>query len=790
MLRNYLTTALRVLWRERGYTAVNVFGLAVGLAVFLVIGQFVAWQLTFDDFHAQGDRIYRVLRTPAAGALTVGAGEVSAEQTAPLGPTLAARLPEVEAAVRFQGGPWERLFQVEGSEGVYERGLLWVDANVFEVFSFNLVEGDPGTALMRPYTMVVTPALARRLFGHEDPLGRVVRIDDRHDYEVTGVVAAPPSHSTIAFTALASFATQYEEQRMMMVDFHGGWNMWSFPTYLLLAAGADASALADRIDSVTTESGAGADQSYRLQRLSSVYLDTAAPNRLGPAPGFAPRYLVLCGTVATLILALAGINYVNLSTARARRRAREIGVRRAVGAHRGQLLRQFLGEATLQSAAATALAVVLAEVVIPLVPYLTGIEVPGLLWTPALAVSVLGAAAGLGLAAGAYPAWIVSRYQPVSVVERRATGGADLRRGLVVAQFTVTTALLTVTLVIWQQLDYVQQRRLGLQPEQVVLIDNSALAAEQALSFKVELLRDIRIEAVSLSQRVPTGFSGTMGFQLEGFDGLVQMTNYGVDGDFVETLGMRMAAGRDLADDAADADAIVLNEAAVRYLGWDQPLGRTLSFNGVEHHVVGVVEDFHYESLHQRVEPLFMVPATDWTSQIVVRLRADHLEAALGAIDRTWAAFAPNHPIRRTFLDDAFARLYEQDRRLARVFTTFFCLATAVASVGLFGLAAHAAQARTREIGVRKVFGATVAGVAAMLSREFARLAVVAVLLSVPLAWWTAREWLQEFAYHVDLGAGVFVLSGAMSLALALAAVSQQAVRAALADPVKTLRHE
>ena len=396
----------------------------------------------------------------------------------------------------------------------------------------------------------------------------------------------------------------------------------------------------------------------------------------------------------------------------------------------------------------------------------------------------------LGMAAGAYPAWIVSRFQPAVVARGGdSVSGAGLRKTLVVVQFTITAALMTVSLVVWQQLGYIQDRRLGLEPEQVVLIENSGLELDEARSLKAELLGDSRIAAVSLAQRAPTGAVGKMGFAVDGVEGWVSMTFYGVDGDFVEALGMRMASGRALSDDAADRESIVLNEAAVRRLGWTEPLGMGFTINGVYRRVVGVVEDFHYESLHQEVGPLYMVPIESWLGTIAVRVGADHLPEALDVIDDKWAAFAPLHPIRRTFLDDAFARLYDQERRLARVFTVFFSLAIAVASIGLFGLAAHAAQERTREIGVRKVFGASVARIVSMLSRDFAKLVAVAFGLSVPIAWFTANQWLQDFAYHVEVGAGVFMVSGGAALALALLTVSHQSIRAALADPVDTLRH-
>ena len=787
MLGNYLTTALRLLWRERGYAAINIFGLAVGFALCLLIVQLASYQLSVGDFHEKKDRVYRVLgptfwKTPGySGSLPIE-----------LGPTLKEQLPEVEEAVRFTSN-YPRLLRVGAKDAISEK-VLTAEAGVFDMFSFPLLRGDPKTALARPYTMVLTEPLAHRLFGDNDPIGQVVRYEERFDCEVTGIVGQPPASSLLQFSALLSFATLYETRA-------GAMGTRAFRTFVQLTPGADAAAIAARIPGIVeaTTGLQDAADSYALQPLKSVYFDTEVSSNVGPRGN--PFYLTLCAILAAVVLTIAGVNYVNLATARAGHRIHEIGVRKALGAHRGQLMRQLLSESMLLSVGATVLGAVLTEVLILLIPIITGadFQLPYLHWTISTCAGAAALAVGVGLAAGMYPAWVVARFQPATAVRGGRVSGALLRRGLVVAQFTVTAALMTLTLLIWHQLDYFQNllregSALGSDMERVVVVHNRGLTMDQARTFKTELLQDSRIAAVSLSATVPgQGSQATYGVKPEGVEGEVKVRVYQVDGDFVEIMGLRMSEGRALTDEPADAQAIVINETAAKRMGWTEPLGKTISgFQGQDRRVVGVIEDFHFDGPHSKIEPLLMAPFSPWSwaGVIIVRVQPGHLDAALKVIDDQWAAVAPYRPIKRNPLEEVFARLYSEELLMGRALTLFLFLAIAVASVGLFGMAAHAAQERTKEIGIRKVFGASPGGLTAMLLRDFAKPVAIAFLLSVPIAYWLANHWLQEFAYRVEIGVGLFLLSGALSFAIAGLTVGHQAMRAALTNPIETLRTE
>ena len=785
MLGNYLTTALRLLWRERGYAAINIFGLAIGFALCLLIVQFAAYQLSVGDFHEKKDRVYRVVRSDMEDGVMVA-----------LGPTLEEQLPEVEEAIRFSGGR-RNLLRVGVKDGIREE-VIWAEAGVLDVFGFPLLRGDPKTALTRPYTMVLTEPLARRLFGESDPIGQVVRVNEEFDCEVTGIVGQPPSNSLLQFSALLSFATMYEYEGMR--EFMATGSNRGFTTFVQLTPGADAAAVTARIPGIaeTISGRLEAADFYALQPLKAIYFDTEIPNRYGPKGNSV--YLVLSAILAVVVLMIAGVNYVNLATARAGRRVHEIGVRKALGAHRGQLMRQLLSESMLLSAGAIVLGAVLTEVLILLLPVVAGADfaLPQLDWTISTYAGAAALAVGVGLIAGAYPAWVVARFQPVTVVQGGRVGGARLRQSLVVAQFTVTAALLTITLLLWHQIDYIQDlgregTALEFEPEQVVVVEQGGMTVDQARVFKTELLEDSRIAAVSLAQTVPGQRMGySSGVKAEGVEEYVMMRVYGVDGDFVESMGLQMSQGRALTDEPADAQAIVINETAVQMLGWTEPLGKMINFSGQDRRVVGVIQDFHFDGPRQKIGPLLMRPISEqwWMTVIIVRVQPGHLDAGLKVIDDTWAAIAPYRPIQRNSLEEVFAQLYSKELLMGRVLTVFLFLAIVVASVGLFGMAAYAAHERTKEIGIRKVFGASPGGLIAMLLRDFAKPVAIAFLLSVPIAYGLASHWLQEFAYRVEIGVGLFLLSGALSFVIAGLTVGHQAMRAALTNPIETLRTE
>ena len=779
MLGNYLTTALRLLWRERGYAAINIFGLAVGFCLCLLTVQLAAYQLSVGDFHEKKDRVFRVLKSNTQNTEYTAAGV-----PIPLGPALKEQLPEVEEAVRFSPG-WPLLLRVGDKDGKYEK-VSGAEAGVFDMFSLPLLRGDPKTALARPYTMVLTEPLARRLFGESDPIGQVVHVE-KLDYEVTGIVGQLPANSLLQVSALSSLSSAANP---VLVT---GWNHSGFRTFVQLTPGADPAVVAARISDIVKEAGGRSKEtdSYALQPLKSIYFDTEVLSAIGPTGN--PVYLALCAILAVVILTIAGVNYVNLATARAGRRMHEIGVRKALGAHRSQLMRQLLSESVLLSAAATVLGIVMAEVMVLLLPALVGFdfEWSSLHWTSSIYAGAAALAVGVGLVAGAYPAWIVARFQPTAAMHGGRVGGLLLRRGLVVTQFTATTALLTMTLLMWHQIDYIQDRLrensiLGAEPEQVVVVENRGLTIDQARAFKTELLQNSRIAAVSLSFSVPGGV-----YEMRASTGeeQIEITVYQADSDFVEIMGLRMAQGRALTDEPADAQAVVINETAARIMELEEPLGETISVQGGKR-VVGVIEDFHFHGPRYEIEPLIIEQVAHWASVTLVRVHPGHLDAALKVIDDKWAIISPYRPIQLNSLEEVAAKLYSEDLIVGRALTVFLFLAIAVASVGLFGMAAHAAHERTKEIGIRKAFGASPGGLTAMMMRDFAKPVAVAFLLSVPIAYGLATHWLQEFAYRVEIGVGLFLVSGALSFVIAGLTVGHQAMRAALTNPIETLRTE
>ena len=759
--------------------------------------------------------------------------------------------------------------------------MLTADPGVLRVFGFPLLRGTPETALERPYTLVLTEPLARRLFGEGDPMGQVVRVAESFDCEITGIVGPPPPGSLLQFSALLSLATEYKENPGMTSMI-----VRAFTTFVQLRPGAAPAATAARIPGVVEaitgvpatpvtpvasvsvqavgqvgqgdlgqlqrkgklhvfdgtphehphpaapgslqqasvvtlpaphghphpaapetlrqtsvvhlppealelprQASADKPPSYVLQPLKSIYFDAALPNNLGKKGN--STYLVVCALLAVVILTIAGVNYINLATARAGRRIHEIGVRKALGAHRGQLIRQLLSESVLMSTAATVLGAVLAGAMLQLIPAIAGsaFDLPSLDWSISTYAGAAVLAAGVGLAAGAYPAWVVARMQPTANLAGGRTGGARLRRGLVVTQFTATTALLTMTLLMWHQLDFTQDLLrensiLGSEPEQVVVVRNRGLTVDQARAFKSELLQDSRIAAVSLSSSVP-GEGSRASHIVEGR----MIEAYQVDAAFSEIMGLRMARGRALTDAPADAQALVINETAAKVLGLEEPLGETILTWG-DKRIVGVLEDFHFDGPRSEVGPLVMEQVQGAVGVTIVQVQPGHLDAALELIDEKWATFAPYRPIRRHSLEEVTARLYSEELRVGRALTLLLLLAIAVAAVGLFGMAAHAAHERTREIGVRKVFGASAGGLTAMMLRDFARPVAIAFVLSVPVAWWLGNQWLHDFAYRVEMGVGLFVVSGALSFLVAGLTVGHQAMRAALTNPVETLRTE
>ncbi|MEO0741132.1 MAG: ABC transporter permease [Bacteroidota bacterium] len=788
MLQNYLLTALRFFRRQKGYTLLNVLGLAVGLLGAFLILLWVQDELRHDRFHEDGDRLYMAMRHVSYSNGTV---ETARAITYPAAAVLEAEYPEVEDAemVTF---PNEIVLSHEG-RAFRERGY-WAEEAFFEIFTFPLVAGDPATALDAPDGIVISERLAQSLFETNDfeaVLGRTVRVDDRHDARVTGVAAPVPSYSRLDFDWVLPFEEYYARNTWM-----DHWGNSGARLFVRLADGADLATVNDKVRGLIMENADFTGVDLFLYPFGDYHLHGTFED--GMQAGGRIEYVRAFGVVAFFLVLIACINFMNLATARAAQRAREISVRKTLGATRSGLAAQFLGEAVLVALVAAALALVALVSLLPVFG-----EVAGKTFTlgalgPGMWMLFASVAVASGLLAGSYPALVLSRYSPAGVL--RGSGGVAsgglLRKVLVVSQFAASILLIVGTLVVYRQIDYIQTKNLGLDRDNVVMMTLEGGARDQYDAFRQALLAQPGVETVTSTNQNPLSVgNSTSDPTWEGKDPEAQLNFFVIQAnyDFIETMRMEVVSGRSFSRAfGADTTNFVVNEAMARLMETDDPVGEGLAFWGYEGEIVGMVEDFHMTSLYAPIEPTIMLLDANLEQgrMLAVRLAPGQTAEALAGLERTFAEFSPGVPFDYAFLDERFGRMYESERRIGTLANLFALVAAFVASLGLFGLAAYAAERRRKEVGVRKVLGASVPGVVALLSREFVALVVVACGVAFPLAYLGAERWLGGFAYRADLGVAPFLLAGTSALLLATLTVGIQAWRAATADPVKSLRYE
>ena len=808
MIKNYLKIALRNLQKYKGYSFINIAGLTIGLTVCALILLFVRDELSYDRYHENADRIYRVNFKGA-----IGGTFVHIAQSAPaMGPSFVREYPEVENAVRFLGAG--RVLIAREADRFYEENFRWADSTVFDVFTFPLLRGDPHTALTEPNTVVLTETTARKYFGDADPVGQTLRRDNWQDLTVTGVMRDLPPTSHFPIDFLGSMATvEYSRSPL--------WVSMSFYTYLLLPEGsapADLQAkfpalirkyVAPQVEQALGQTyeealAAGLEWNYYLQPLTDIYLHSDGVEENLASTSNA-RAVSILSVVAGLILLIACINFMNLATARAANRAREVGLRKVLGSARRQLVGQFLGESILLALLTGLLAFLAIQAVLPFFDDLAGKALAGSAGLNVL-LGLLGIALAAGLLAGFYPALFLSAFQPVAVLKGTLRSGARsprLRSTLVVLQFAASIALMVGTGVVFTQLDFMREKDLGFTKEQVVVLPIETDEARQGFdAFRQELLRQPNVVAVAAVEQIPGRIQNINVFRPEGApnDATYPLWSTRTSYDFPEALQLELVAGRTFSRDyATDAtEAILINEAAARLMGLtpETAVGKHLAEIGnpeegdIPFTIVGVVKDFHFQSLHEPIKPLAMSLMPDALRNIVVRIRPEQITETLAVLQRHWETYEPGHPYRYTFLDADFGRVYEKDRQLGRIFGVFAGLAVLIACLGLFGLASFIAQQRTKEIGVRKVLGASVAGIVVLLSKEFIRLVLIAFAVAAPLAYFAMNRWLDDFAYRVDIAWPIFLMAGLTALGVAVLTVSYQSIKAALTNPVKALRYE
>ncbi len=810
MLKNYLTVAARALRRHPGYAVINVFGLALALACGLLLVLFVQDEVAYDRFHEQGDRIYRVVSDIKQSA----DDEFGKMGTIgwPYGRILEADYPEVEDVVYLHAFPTFPL--VHNGERLYEN-MLYADEGFFGMFSFPLIEGSPETALTEPYSVVLSEDLAGRMFGEDAALGKQVTFADTLHFTVTGV-AHVPEHSHLQFDVMASASTirslwgeaGYNEA------FDYGWLNVNVINYLLLREGVDAAAFTQKVRQLPMEhyaeglNGMGTTYWINLQPLQDIYLRANGYwSRLGPQGDI--RTIWLLAAIAGFILLIAATNFINLATARSTMRAKEVGVRKVVGSGRGQLVGQFLAESLMTSGMALLLSFALVGLLLPLFNSLIGKSYgPADFLTLPLVLTMAGISGVLGMLAGLYPAFVLSAFRPVEVLKGRFSSsrrGRRLRQGLVVFQFAISCILIVATLAVVRQVDFMQAQELGFTQEQVVVLDaRRAPSSERAARtdvLKQALVAHPGIHQASATFTVPgrSAWGSIVAFPEGWAEGESLLLEYAsVDHDYLETLGLTLVAGRDFdVERTTDInEALLINEAMVEAGGWASPddaVGKHITLPGAqkrEAEVVGVVQNYHHHGLQEEIRPMVFGINPTRQGLVAMRVAPEQTTQVLRHLDATWAQFFSGYPMDYFFLDDNFARQYEAEQRLARTFGTFSLLAILIACLGLLGLAAYATMLRTKEIGVRKVLGASVPNIVGLLSRDFLTLVLVGFALAVPVAYLLLSEWLESFAYAMDLGVGLFVLAGGLAVLIAFATVSYQSIRAALTDPVKSLRYE
>lgn len=797
MVTSYLRMALRVLRKRVGYTFINVFGLGIGAAVCLLMLVFIQDERSYDRFHEKAERTYRLTDHFALAGRTYN----TAGTPFPWGPALQATFPEIEAMVRvLKTG---NVVDVDNNRFV-ESNIFYADSNFFAVFDFTLRQGNPQTALQAPNTVVLTEAMAYKYFGDVDPMGQALVVGDTDTYTVTGVLEDYPSNSHFYPDFLVSF-TSYSHPMIESWTRHV-----ANYTFLVLPEDYDVAALEAQLPaflSANMPPELVEQRNYRpqLQPLTDIHLHSDL--FFEAEPNGSITYVYLFSAIAFFILLIACINFINLATARSVERAREVGLRKVMGAHRNQLIGQFLGESTLLSLLVLGLAIIVAQLGRPLLSDLVGRELV-IQYNASVLLGLATIGVFIGLVAGSYPALFLSRFQPALVLKGSVGAqnrGGLLRKGLVIFQFSISIILIAGTTIIYHQLQYLEQKELGFQDEQVVLVPmGGAEVQTNREAIKAELQQSAYIEEVATSSSVPGwGFPQQI-FRPKGMpsDEQLILPVMVVDHDFLLTYDMELIDGRGFSRDfPTDSSAFVINEAAAQKLGWHNgAVGQTLEWwrgSGSssfalqkEGPVVGVVKDFHFQSLHETIQPLIFHIQPDGYGVFSIRVRLEGMTETLAVIEQTIKTYSPQHLFDYSFMEDEFAALYESEQQLGRIFIYFAVLAIVIACLGLFGLASFVTAQRTKEVGIRKVLGATESGILALLATDFMKLVGAAALLAIPIAYFSMDRWLDNFAFRVDLGVGTFLFAVTLALFIALATVGYHVLKSVRANPVDSLRYE
>jgi putative ABC transport system permease protein len=805
MIRNYFRIAFRHLRKDKGFAAINIFGLAAGLAVCLLIVLFVTDEFSYDKYNKKADRIFRIVSDIRLNGNSNNSNYVPA----PMGAALVKDYPSIEKAVRIRS--IGDLLVTAGNDKIMESGAVFADSTLFDVFTLPLLIGDPHTALVEPYSMVISETMAKKYFHRVDILGRTLVTDDTTTYKITGVLKDMPDQSHFHF----HFIKAMSERKPGHTD---AWVNLSAITYVLAKPGVDGKDI-DRMlaSTVTRYVGPQLQQNHHSSLadlakngdyfrfysmpLTRIHLYSHVSFEFEPNGSIQDVYLFIA--IAVFILLIACSNFTNLSTARSSDRAREVGVRKVLGASRRELMFQFLVESVLTSLVALLLAIGITALLLPSFNQWSGkqlsILVVGRKW---MLSGLLLSSLAVGLSAGSYPALYLSAFQPIQVLKGRLAAGFKggwLRNGLVVGQFVTAIVLVIGALIIYRQLNYIRSRDLGFNREQVLTVSNTNNLGLQARLFEEEVDKLPGITGSTMTSCLPDriNYVGIAYFK----DGVAKgdqtflLWRWQVDANYIPLMGMKILRGRNFSPGlSTDSSGVLINETAARLLGYPDPIGKPLYRGpGPDNvfHVIGLVKDFNAETLHNKTEPIVFHLQEDRRA-VSFKIHTDDLPGLIARIKKRYRSMdrAAGLPFIYSFLDDDFNKLYQSDERTGQMFVAFAVLAIFIACLGLFGLMSYAAERRTKEIGIRKVMGATVTDVVRLLSKDFLRLVILAAVIACPIAWWGMRQWLQGFAYRADIDWWVFLLSGALAVVITMLTVGFQAMKAATANPVSSLRTE
>jgi len=796
MFMNYLKITFRTMKKQKGYSFINIAGLAVGMACCMLIMLWVQDELSYDRFHEHADDTYRVVYVSSASKQAATHG--------PLAAALKERYPEVVESVRIETAPRMVLsYRSEdkhaGDRTFYEDRIILADPSLFSIFSFPFVEGSPETALVNPLSIVITEAMAWKYFGDENPVGKSISVNGMFNPTVTGVIKNVPYNSHLQFDFIVPFVVL-----KMLGQNIDAWNATGYFTYVQPQKNTDYTEFSGQIENIFRDYAPEYNMNAALQPLTDIHLHS--DYRFDLAGHGDAKYVYIFSGIAILILFIACINFINLSTARSVNRAKEVGMRKIVGAGRDQLIKQFMGESFIFAFAALIIAVIAAAAVLPGFNHLSGKSLSIQLTNTAFLTGILCICVLTGAMAGSYPAVVLSSFRPAWILKGYRRRGAVskravMRRALVVAQFASSVLLIAASLVISDQLDFIKNKKLGFDKENIIYIPLGGSGGKYE-SLKNELLQVPNVTGMAVSEFLPIRMgieTNEVDWQGRQPDASIAMKYKSVDYDYIGVLGMELAAGRNFSPEyATDADAAyILNEEAVRQMELGSPVGKNFSLKNVEGTIIGVVKDANFRSLHNAIEPQAFRLFTNMTSRmaqisgfVYIRIGPGDIPQTLRNIEETWAKIVPGVPSEYHFLDEEYDRLYRDEQRMGMLSRYFTALAVVISCLGLFGLSAYSAEQRTKEIGIRKTLGASEPGIVFMLSKESIAWVLTANIIALPAAWYLLDRWLQEFAYRIDIGAGIFALTGLLTLLIALVTVSFQAIRAARANPVDSLRYE